>query len=52
MATDWQVKRLAGALGAEVSGTDLTTTSGSDVKRIRRSARWNLQKYYFSWTDY
>ena len=35
MATDWQVKRLAGALGAEVSGTDLTTTSGSDIERIK-----------------
>ena len=28
-------KRLAGALGAEVSGTDLTTTSGSDIERIK-----------------
>ena len=35
MATDWQVKRLAGALGAEVSGTDLTTTSGSGIERIK-----------------
>ena len=35
MATDWQVKRLAGALGAEVSGTDLTTTTGSDIERIK-----------------
>ena len=35
MATDWQIKRLAGALGAEVSGTDLTTTTASDIERIK-----------------
>ena len=35
MANQWQIKRLAGALGAEVSGTDLTTTTNSDIQDIK-----------------
>jgi len=51
MATDWQVKRLAGALGAEVSGTDLTTTSGSDIERIK-ALLLEHKVLFFSWTDH
>ena len=34
MANQWQVKRLAGALGAEVTNVDLTTATDADIKRV------------------
>ena len=34
MANQWQVKRLAGALGAEVTNVDLTIATEADIKQV------------------
>ena len=33
--SDWKVTRLAGALGAEVSGFNLASASGQDIDKIK-----------------
>ena len=34
MANQWQVKRLAGALGAEVTNVDLTIATEADINQV------------------
>ena len=35
MSKQWQIKRLAGALGAEVTGIDLTAATDNDIQDIK-----------------
>ena len=35
MANQWQVKRLAGALGAEITGIDLTAATDIDIEHVK-----------------
>ena len=42
----WQVKRLAGALGAEVRGLDLTQVASADIPGIRQLLLENLVLFF------
>ena len=49
MANQWQVKRLAGALGAEVTNVDLTIATEADIKQVNIVA--GTQSAVLSWAD-